>query len=1006
MRSIKLKFERYCLAPALVIALVCFAGGNLLAQNVTGTVRGTVSGSGGAPVGNAQISARNTESGVLRGTQSRDGGFYVLAGLVPGTYDVTVRRIGSSPETRRVVVQIGATNIQNFALADQATRLETVAITAAPVVETRTSEVATNVTQAQIAKLPTPSRNFLDLAQLAPGVTVTEDRVNGQFRTVSAGGQAPSSVNLFIDGTSFKNDLTQGGIAGQDASRGNPFPRNAVQEYRVISQNFKAEYQKASSAVITATTKSGGNEWSGNALVGYQNAGLVQLDTFQTRDKFVADSIGRATSTPSTFKKPAYKRTLAALSFGGPIIKDKIHIFGSYEGNYQDRSNRVNIATPPTGFPALDTVNLTQYNGNFGSPFRETLLFGKLSAAINEKSSADVSFSNRRETDVRDFGGNSAFLAANNFHNYNTVAQVKHNYFTGPWLNEAKVSYSKFHRGFSPNTPGTAHRLFIYPSNCCFEIGSARSTQEFIQKGLGFRDDLTYTGFQLGGEHVIKGGMSFDAPTYDVIKDNDGTPAFEYQDIRNTGNGNQVYNYQSPFQLRYGTGDPRIKASNKQIGAYIQDDWSPVKQLTLNLGVRWDYETNMLNTNYVTPQAGVDTLTRYAANLVQPLDLNRYIATGNNRKPFKGAFQPRVGFSYSVDQAARTTIFGGWGLYYDRIPFDVAMDEKLKISHPTYFTSFAPRGVAPAGAQVAWQDSYLTADKATLDAVALVTGRPELWLIDNQFKLPHSTHWSVGVRQLFSGYSATVSYANQRSKDLFTLGLASVQINPVDGSCCVTPFDWASHGYNAIIYSSNEAQTWYSALQLQLDRPYSRPSLDQFGWGAGLAFTYASRWLQGIDYQGDTFAYPFAAAIPKHASNDEKARIVANWITDLPYLFGIQWSGLATLGGKYRVDVGCRNCSPSAFNRYVIGGFTVPGTFPYRNVDMRLRKDFPHFGRTATAIGITLDVFNTFNHNNFGTNYNTGSRLLSNGVPDPNFGKPTGVSSDARRFQVGAELNF
>src|SRR5205807_7566156 len=105
----------------------------------------------------------------------------------------------------------------------------------------------------------------LDLAALAPGITVAEDRVNmgaGKFtpRNFSSGGSGPGEVNVFIDGASLKNDLTGGessgsGIAGQDASRGNPFPRNAVQEYRVITQNFKAEYQKASSAIITATTK-------------------------------------------------------------------------------------------------------------------------------------------------------------------------------------------------------------------------------------------------------------------------------------------------------------------------------------------------------------------------------------------------------------------------------------------------------------------------------------------------------------------------------------------------------------------------------------------------------------------------------------------------------------------------------------------------------------------------------------------------------------------------------
>jgi hypothetical protein len=1008
MNTSSINLDKIRRGVAAAIALLCIASGNLFAQNSTGTIRGTVSGTGGAPIASAQIAAQNVSSGVQRNAQSNDAGSYTLVGLVPGTYVVTVRRIGNSPQSRTIVVQIGATQVQDFALATQATQLQTQVITAATGTETRTSETATNVTQAQIAKLPTPSRNFLDLAALAPGVSVTEDRVNGQFRTVQAGGQSASSVNLFIDGTSFKNDLTQGGIAGQDASRGNPFPRNAVDQYRVIAQNFKAEYQKASSAVITATTKSGGNVWSGNALVGYQNASMVQLDTFQTHDKFIADSTGRANGKPSTFKRPDYNRTLSALSFGGPIIKDKIHIFGSYEGNIQNRSNRVNFITPPTGFPALDTVNLLKYNGNFGSPFKESLVFAKLSDEINDKSSAELSFSNRHETDVRDFGGNAAFITANNVHNYNTVIQLKHNYFTGPWLNEALLSYTRFHRGFSPNDPGTAHRLFVLPNGCCFEIGSGKSNQEFIQRGPSFRDDLTYTGFQLAGEHVIKGGLSLDFPTFDVNKGNDATPTFEYQDIRNTGNGDQAFNYASPFDLRYGTGDPLAKASNKEIGTYIQDDWSPVKRLTLNLGVRWDYETNMLNTNHVTDPLGADTLRLYAANLVTPLDLNRYIATGNSRTPFKGAFQPRVGFSYSVDQAARTTVFGGWGLYYDRIPFDVAIDEKLKITNPTFTVQFAPKGVAPVGTQVAWNDSYLTADKAALDALAHSSGKPELWLIDNQFKIPRSTQWSVGLRQLFAGYSASVSYANQHGTDLFTYGLANKRLN-TNGTCCfgddpANSFQWAPHGFQNIIYSSNDGETWYKALQVQLDRPYSRPSLDQFGWGAGLAFTYAQRWLRGIDNQGDTFAFPNTAAIPKHASNDEKARIVANWVTDIPYLFGIQWSGLATLGGNYRIDVGCgRFCGFAAqqLAPFQAGGFTVPGTLPYRNVDMRLRKDFPRFGRSATAVGLTLDVFNTFNHNNFGTNFNVGAPKT-----DANFGKPTSVSSDARRLQFGAELNF
>jgi hypothetical protein len=197
----------------------------------------------------------------------------------------------------------------------------------------------------------------LDLAVLAPGTSLQNDRLDGTARSFSAGAQGADQTNLFIDGASYKNDLIHGGAVGQDRSRGNPFPRNAVQEFRILTQNYKAEYQKASSAIITATTKSGGNVWTGNAFYAYQNKDLVALDTF-----------ARATNTP----KPDYSRDLIGLSMGGPIIKNRLRFFGSYEGNYQDRSNRVNIV-PPAGFPALDSIDFASRNGFAGSPFRGIL---------------------------------------------------------------------------------------------------------------------------------------------------------------------------------------------------------------------------------------------------------------------------------------------------------------------------------------------------------------------------------------------------------------------------------------------------------------------------------------------------------------------------------------------------------------------------------------------------------------------------------------------------------
>lgn len=978
-------FLRWVGMALLPSALLAAVPASVRAQTSTATIRGYVTSAAGAPLAGAEIQARNTESGVLRTATSRADGAYTLAGLVPAMYDLTVRQIGMAPQTRRVRAQIGATALENFALAEQAVQVEEVVVQAqTPTVETRTSEVATNVTQEQIERLPTAGRNFLDLAVLAPGITVPEDRMNGTEKNFSGGGQPANSTNIFIDGTSLKNDLTRGGVAGQDASRGSPFPRNAIQEYRVISQNFKAEYQKASGSVITATTKSGGNIWQGGFFFAYQDKGLVALDTLQRAQK---------EANPATFEEPEYARYLAGVNVGGPLILNRLHFFGSYEGNYQNRDNLVDF-NPPTGFPALDTVNFDQYNGNFRSPFRETLVFSKLSYAATPNSSAELSFSHRHETDVKDFGpfccGVRAFESAVNFRQKVSIGQLRYNFFKGPWLNEAKVDFSRFQRNPSANNPGVNARIYRFNGQEN-QLGSYLSNQDFVQRRIGLRNDLTYTGFEAAGHHVLKGGVSVDFVKYDIFKDNDGTPRFVYTD---------GYGYRSPIELVYSTGDPNLVRNNTQIGLYVQDDWSPTPQLTINAGVRWDYETNMFNSSYRTPQNVIDTLTRYNDSLPSPLDLDRYIST-TDRSGYGGAFQPRLGFSYALDRANKTTIFGGFGIYYDRTLFDISVDETQKLAHPSFTVNFAERGVAPGPGQVAWDDSYLSADKATLDQLLGRFGVPEAWLIDREAKVPKSQQWNLGVRQLVGDLAITATYAGVRGKDQLVLNWANFGLNP-DGTCC-TSFNLAPHGFSNFIYSNNEGRTWYDALLLQIDRPYRRPVSERgIGWGAGLAFTYAERSVQGVDVLGDLFAFPNTIGINKHPANDERARIVANWITDVPYFFGIQFSGLITLGSGNKQDVGCpaRFC-PADYER---GGFSPPGynflifgKWVYRSVDLRLRKDFPDLA--GTQLGVTLDVFNAFNYENFGC-YNTGNRN------DPNFGTPNCLVGDPRRVQLGMEYNF
>jgi hypothetical protein len=368
---------------------------SLGAQTTTGSIRGYVRDPAGQPMAEVQLSARSIDMGLMRGTATNQSGFYNIPGLRPGPYELTIRRLGFAPQSRAVTVAIGQTITIDFALQPTATQLSGVVVVAEATEKSRTSEVGTNVSRDQIRDLPSADRNFLDLTKLVPGITPSA--VNSSDKTFAAGGQAPEAVNLFVDGATYKNDVLRGGVAGQDASKGNPFPQGAVQEFRVVTQNYKAEYQKASSAIITATTKSGGTQWEGELF------GLGIGKNFVATDAFTKSRGGA---------EPNYSRVQGGASLGGPIVKDKLFFFGTYELNSRNEPQNVFLGGDAARAPA--SLNLSQYTGQFTSEFREHLGFAKLTYAKSERSTIDVSTTIRHETDFRGFGGQTSFQSSEN----------------------------------------------------------------------------------------------------------------------------------------------------------------------------------------------------------------------------------------------------------------------------------------------------------------------------------------------------------------------------------------------------------------------------------------------------------------------------------------------------------------------------------------------------------------------------------------------------------------
>ncbi|MBA3558574.1 MAG: TonB-dependent receptor [Gemmatimonadaceae bacterium] len=957
------------------------ASSSVSAQTSTGSIRGFVRGTGDAPLADAQVAARDIETNQTRGAITNASGAYNIGALRPATYEVTVRRIGLSPQTRSIRVLIGQTLDVSFQLAEAAVELAAVQVVASAQAETRTSEVATNITQAQIENLPTSGRNILDLASLAPGVRVSEDRIDATSKSFAAGAQNAEQVNLFVDGTTYKNDIIAGGVAGQDASRGNPFPRNAIQEFRIATNNFKAEYQKASSAIITAVTKSGTNQWEGSSFLTFQNARFVALDSFALQRK----------GADENFETPKYSRYLFGLNGGGPIVQDKMFFFGSYEGNFQNREGETRFFGDPAKFPT--PIRATQGEVN-DAPFRSHLLFGKLTWSRSESQTVEFSSDVRIENEKRDFGGQfncqcRAFSAGNDFKNRVATARAKHSFFGTLGTNEALLSYQYYQFATEPFDFGTPSQEF----EGFGRIGGADSRQDLTQNRLSLRNDFTVRPVELAGSHIFKVGGNIDYVRYNLDKQLDENPLFFF----NSGN-----NFASPNRAIIGTGDPVVDGNNGQFGIYAQDDWTPVERLTLNLGIRWDYESGAFNRDFVTPQNIRDSVTAFRDSLFVDVDPDRFFTDGDDRQGFYGAIQPRVGFSYGVDRNSRTTVFGAWGIFYDRMPFNNTIDESYRQQHPRYLIRFSDTGDPGT---IPFQSSYFSREGLLALINSGIPLRQEIFLVPNDLEPPHSNQWSLGARHDFGAFNASVTYNQTRSYKGYSYDFADLTFRPGFGrACCL---ERRIPAYERVLVGNNSIRTWYDAFLIQLDKPY-RLSRSNWGWGAGLAVTIAEAEAEG----GDLFSFPQVNLNPRHPiGDDERYRAVASFITDVPYAFGFQFSGLITLGSgrPFNRVTGNANLGDVVLfgsERPEKRDFIIPNAFAYRKVDLRIRKDFPNFA--GNQLGVTLDLFNAFNFNNFGCFQDFFSFTNDRGVVDENenFGRSGCTISDPRRLQVGLTYDF
>jgi hypothetical protein len=941
-------------------AAAVLAAGTAHAQVSTATIKGQITQGGAAAPAATQIVATNTANGYTYRTTTAADGSYVLPGLAPGSYTIQVGGQKSEP----VTLTIGQTAALDLAVGgaaqagapDGQTR-QVVIRGSAQRRDVRTSEVGTSVSRAQIENLPQVNRNFLAFADLAPGVRFDVNQTTG-YGTLQSGAQNQDNVNVFIDGVGQKNYILRGGMSGLDASRGNPFPQSAVAEYKVITQNYKAEFDQVSSAAITAITKSGTNEFHGDAFVDRTGANWTAYDPFQQKNR--AAGVDR----------PSYTQAQYGATLGGPIKKDVAHFFLAYEGKHIDQPRQV-VAQRQDLLPNAGIVpNLLKMAGASTSKFKEDLLLGKIDAQLDEENRLEFTTRIRRESDLvpEDFKlsvpGNEK-----DRRNDETRFDLKHEWSHGDLRNEARLGYEMFRWNPHAKQGGPYVKYVVSPSNEAQNVvdvlftGGSPDAQDRKQSGWSFQDDLTWTG--LAG-HTIKGGVKMKHVSFDLF----GTP--RSVDVRREMIDNRT-GATTVITLDKALAPVGVSYGDNQYGLYLQDDWRVNSKLELNYGVRWDYETNMLNNGYVTPldriaifdkqdpRDGAASGQTYAQSLAKGgVNIRDYYANGN-RSPFKRAFAPRVGFSYDLNGDQNTVLFGGAGRSYDRTMANQALDE---LQH----------NASPGG---------------------------EIWMIRNNMQQPYTDQFSLGLRQAVGQWNTEIGYINSRSRNQFNW--YGGNRDPKGGWGNQSPIDplWGSvPGFGTLILGDFISQAKTESVYLKGDKPFTKSS----GWGLSATYTYSDGQTTNKEWTNDIFNWTYGKTTAgwNPSSNVEKHRLVMAGLSDRLLPWGIMTSAKLTYGSglPYKMTDCSRGWDKCVYAKGDGGVF--------RQVDLALAKDVAvGFGQVSLRMDV-LNLFNTINYGGYdgwGGGPSTPPQNMLGG-DNKNLGVPGSVSGPMRTVKLTARYAF
>ncbi|MGH9141711.1 MAG: TonB-dependent receptor, partial [Vicinamibacterales bacterium] len=556
---------RHRLTGCALLVFMLGLAASAAAQNAQ--ITGIIKDSSGGIIPGATVTARNVDTGLSRVGVTDGAGEFRLPSLPPGRYSLSAELSGFGTESRPdITLVIDQTAIINFSLKP-ATLSETVTVTGeSPIVDVTRSDVSTSVSSQQIQDLPVASRRWIDLAMLTPGTS--QDNIRGQFYR--------GNVNVGAGGREYSNGFVVDGVNNTWAEMGEPrqnFAMDAIQEFKVSTSTYKAEYGLATGGLVSVVTKSGTNQVHGSGLLFLRDASITAQEYFQTT-------------------KPDYRRYQYGGTVGGPIVMNKTHFFFAYEGTQEKQFLTVNARGL---WP--------QYEGTFLSDQTRWTYNTKIDHEISNGQSLFFRYGAENEyRPIITAGGAVAVSNSFDFAVPRKSAVLGHTWvINASTLNDARFqyAYAKYevsppysHGDYEP-ADFTARLplctpVFSYPS---ITVGGCGNAQMGPESRWEVKDDFSYLMHRWGGAHQWKAGVDFSSIPFEG--DNTGSPLGIWTFPKDT-----PYNAADPttYPTQYSNSLPTYaNIPTKTFAAYLQDDWQVRSGLTLNLGLRYDLQSGSFN---------------------------------------------------------------------------------------------------------------------------------------------------------------------------------------------------------------------------------------------------------------------------------------------------------------------------------------------------------------------------------------------------------------------------